>query len=210
MKSINHNIAKFLRIIGMIVFASAVVWLILLLIFCTGCRSVQKTQSIEKEKIDSLVTAKHDSTYQQTTTDFFKAFSAKNFKIKIVFDSGKIAQGIIPKKKTTTISSSFIESLVNIAGNQPVQSIELSADDLADSTHELTTKEKTTVNNDTTTRVNKNLKIKNSNKQTNSGSNILWVLGSITAVVIMFFAVFKSATKKVDVITAGIEKIEKL
>lgn len=168
-----------------------ITWFLLVVlgaIMLFGCRTTKIDRTKSNAKIDSTVNTKTDSSVTNNTIDLSNIFSADNVKINIQFDSGSKAI-LIPKsfnKKSTTIPSSLIESIVNIS-NQPIKSIEITADKIKDST--VKTVNQSTVDAKKETNINKkeNTTIVEKKKESKSATSLYIIIGIVLIVLICLY-----------------------
>lgn len=211
MQQINKNIINFLTSALKALAAGLVilfVWAILvfcLLMMMGGCRTVKKTQDTEKTSLDSLSSFKHDSSSVINTAYFNQLLSADSFGLHIVF-KGNSKPTINPQAKT----ASFIDNLVWIANSGEVESIDINAKKLKDSTSSGSTNSVMHVKNDSMSHVVDSSKIKKTTKDITSNTNLLAIGGGLILLLSIFFAIWKYTTKKVDTVTNTIDSVNKI
>ncbi len=190
-------------------FDNLFVWVIVFILMCflakglTGCRTVHKTQSIEKLSVDSTVEIKHDSSTIENYTNWDDYFSSDSIAIHIEFkDSSKPV--IKPQHP-----HSFIDNIIQLANSGNVKVLDINANKLKDSTNYNSAIITKSAKNDTTTKVINKTKIKVSDKEIKSNTALLIVLGIVLIALGYGGYLYKTANKPMDAVEKVVNKIEK-
>ncbi len=190
-------------------FDNLFVWVIVFILMCflakglTGCRTVHKSQSIEKKDVDSLVITKHDSSTIENYTNWDDYFSSDSIAVHIEFkDSSKHVV-------KTPMRSSFIDNLIQLANSGNVKVLDINAKKLKDSANYNSAIITKSAKNDTTTHKTDNSKFKSAEKDVHSNTALFIVLGVVFIASVYGLYVYKTANKPMDAVEKVVNKIEK-
>lgn len=210
---LNHHIVSWvknaLQVIALILVCSVVIFLLALVL--SGCRTVKSSFDKEVKTFDSAGSYQKDTANTKKTVDFAKLLSAKNFHLTITFDtSKKIFNNSIPIHKAgNTLAVSFIENLISLS-NQNIKTIDISADEIKDSSHLKTAFDSSSSHVSSTTEKKTTLKKVVENKSVKSNSNLILISGIIIFLLAIFFAIFAYFKKTAGSITGPLNAIKNI
>jgi len=182
----------FLKIVVIFIVA---VFLLGLFFSITGCRTVQKSLTVEKKSIDSTTVIKKEET--QKVIDWGEVLKAGDVDVKITFDTNKseIPTSSQNGNDTTqhySIATDFISHLVDLA-HKPISSIEISAKNVSDSVHNNV--QTNVLKSTDSTHVKETVKNKDEKKESKSNT-VLLIIAGISLIAVVYGAYVKSTAKK--------------
>lgn len=164
----------------------------------SGCRTVQKSLTLEKKSIDSATVVKKEEEHK--AIDWSELLKVGDVDVKITFDTSTVFVGTSSTDKSynpdttphNSIATDFISHLVDIA-HKPISSIEISAKNISDSVHNNV--QSSAIKTTDSTHVKETVKNKDEKKESKSNT-VLLIIAGISLIAIVYGAYVKSTADK--------------